>query len=221
MIGQLLPDAVFGALRQALPERVPAESSSTLWNLRLSSIAGAGAPFMITTFNAGGMGARPGMDGLSATSFPAGVRNVPIEITEAITPLVFWRKALRAGTGGDGRHRGGDGQVIEVGHRDGDPFSLNPTFERVVRPARGAQGGGNGAVGRISLSSGQLLQPKGRQTIPAGQRLVAEMPGGAGMGDPRLRDRALLARDLQHGYLTQEQVRTVYSTTPSSQEKAA
>ncbi|HSH90407.1 MAG TPA: hydantoinase B/oxoprolinase family protein, partial [Ramlibacter sp.] len=136
MIGQLLPDAVFGALRQALPDRVPAEGSSTLWNLRLSSVPGRGAPFLITTFNAGGMGARPGLDGLAATSFPAGVRNVPIEIIEAITPLVFWRKELRGGTGGAGRYRGGDGQIVEVGHRDGDPFSINPTFERVVRPAR-------------------------------------------------------------------------------------
>ena len=219
MIGQLLPDAVFGALRQALPDRVPAESSSTLWNLRLSSVANASAPFMITTFNAGGMGARPGMDGLSATSFPAGVRNVPMEITEAITPLVFWRKELRCGTGGDGRFRGGDGQVIEVGHRHGEPFQINPTFERVVRPARGFDGGGNGAVGRISLSSGELMQPKGRQTIPAGMRIVAEMPGGAGLGEPNLRDPALIARDLAQGYISPGQSQSVYSAHLLTEEK--
>lgn len=207
MIGQLLPDAVFGALRQVFPDRVPAESSSTLWNLRLASDVGSARPFMITTFNAGGMGARPDRDGLAATSFPAGVRNVPMEITEAITPLVFWRKELRAGSGGAGRWRGGDGQVIEVGHRYGEAFSINATFERVVRPARGAAGGGNGAVGIVRLSSGRLLQPKGRQPIPAGERLVAEMPGGGGIGDPRQRDRQLLARDVAHGYLAPGQVR--------------
>jgi N-methylhydantoinase B len=211
MIGQLLPDAVFGALRQVLPDRVPAESSSTLWNLRLSNEVGARQRFMITTFNAGGMGARPGIDGLSATSFPAGVRNVPMEITEAITPLVFWRKELRVGTGGHGEYRGGDGQIIEVGHRDDEPFSINPTFERVVRPARGAGGGGNGGVGIVRLSSGRLLQAKGRQTIPAGEHLVAEMPGGGGIGDPRRRDRELLARDVAHGYLTPAQAREIYS----------
>jgi N-methylhydantoinase B len=210
MIGQLLPDAVFGTLRQVFPDKVPAESSSTLWNLRLSHAAGSGRPFTITTFNAGGMGARPGHDGLSATAFPAGVRNVPIEITEAITPLVFWRKELRPGTGGHGRFRGGDGQVIEVGHRHGEAFTINATFERVVRPARGAGGGSHGAVGRVSLSSGEPLQAKGRQTIPPGQRLVAEMPGGGGLGDPRLRDRALLARDVEHGYLAPEQARELY-----------
>ena len=210
MIGQLLPDATFGALRQVFPARVPAESSSTLWNLRLSAITGAAEPFTVTTFNAGGMGARPGLDGLSATSFPAGVRNVPIEITEAIAPLVFWKKALRTGTGGHGRHRGGDGQVIEVGHRHGEAFSINPTFERVVRPARGTDGGGNGATGRISLASGAVLTPKGRQTIPAGDRLVAEMPGGAGIGAPHERDRAALARDIEYGYVGAAEARDIY-----------
>lgn len=210
MIGQLLPDATFGALRQVFPARVPAESSSTLWNLRLSAITGAAEPFTVTTFNAGGMGARPGLDGLSATSFPPGVRNVPIEITEAIAPLVFWKKALRTGTGGHGRHRGGDGQVIEVGHRHGEAFSINPTFERVVWPARGADGGGNGATGRIRLASGAVLTPKGRQTIPAGDRLVAEMPGGGGIGAPRERDHAALARDIEYGYVGAAEARDIY-----------
>ena len=142
MIGQLLPDVVFGALGQALPDLVPAEGASTLWNLRIANASAlARDRFSITTFNAGGMGARPGIDGLPATSFPAGVRNVPIEITESVAPLVFWRKTLRDGSGGAGRYRGGDGQVIEVGHRHGEAFSINATFERIVHPARGRAGG--------------------------------------------------------------------------------
>jgi N-methylhydantoinase B len=211
MIGQLLPDVVFGALGQALPERVPAEGSSTLWNLRLSNASAmARERYSITTFNAGGMGARPGMDGLPATSFPAGVRNVPMEITESITPLVFWRKTLRDGSGGAGRHRGGDGQIVEVGHRRGEAFSINPTFERVVHPARGRAGGHNGAPGIARLKSGALLQAKGRQTIPAGDRLVVEMPGGGGIGEPRERDRARLATDVAEGRVSEEVAKRVY-----------
>ncbi len=205
MIGQLLPDVVFGALGQALPERVPAEGSSTLWNLRLANASALATDrFSITTFNAGGMGARPGLDGLSATSFPAGVRNVPLEITESIAPLVFWRKTLRDGSGGAGRHRGGDGQVIEVGHRHGEAFSINATFERIVHPARGRDGGHDGAPGVVRLASGAPLQAKGRQVIPAGERLVAEMPGGGGLGDPRARDRERLARDIAEQRITHE-----------------
>ena len=67
------------------------------------------------SFHSGGAGARPQQDGLSATPFPSGVRNVPVEATEAITPLVIWRKELRQDSGGAGRQRGGLGQVMEVG----------------------------------------------------------------------------------------------------------
>jgi N-methylhydantoinase B len=106
----MLPDVVYGCLDQALPDTVPAEGTSSLWNLSL--LAGHGLTgmegsavraFNVTTFHSGGAGARPRQDGLSATPFPSGVRNVPIEITEAITPLVVWRKELRLGSGGPGR----------------------------------------------------------------------------------------------------------------------
>ncbi len=161
------------------------------------------------------MGARPGIDGLPATSFPAGVRNVPLEITESIAPVVFWRKALRDGSGGAGRYRGGDGQVIEVGHRRGEAFAINATFERVDHPARGRAGGHDGAPGIVRLASGARLQAKGRQLIPAGERLVAEMPGGAGLGEPRERDRAALADDVAQGRVSAEVARRVYGFEPS------
>ena len=93
-IGHMLPDVVFGCLHQALPERVPAEGTSNLWNIRLGAGHGitgqpgdGATPFMVIGFHSGGAGARPAQDGLSATPFPSGVRNVPVEITEAITPM--------------------------------------------------------------------------------------------------------------------------------------
>ncbi|WP_270934970.1 hydantoinase B/oxoprolinase family protein [Falsiroseomonas oryzae] len=209
MVGQMLPDLVFGALAQAFPDRVPAEGTSALWNLRLSGGIGTpgvaaaafadARPFTITSFNTGGAGARPGLDGLHATAFPSGVRNVPLEITEAMTPLVFWRKALRDGSGGAGQWRGGDGQVVEIAHRRGEPFALNATFERVAHAARGRAGGQDGALGVVRLGSGRLLSGKGRQVIPAGERLVVEMPGGGGFGPPAARDPARVVRDVAEG----------------------
>jgi N-methylhydantoinase B len=115
-IGHMLPDLVYGCLNQAVPGRVPAEGTSSLWNLALAAghgLTGAGGTaFNVTSFHSGGAGARPQQDGLSATPFPSGVRNVPVEITEALTPLVIWRKALRPNSGGPGRQRGGLGQHI-------------------------------------------------------------------------------------------------------------
>ena len=83
---------------------------------------------------------------------------------------------------------------------DGEPFGIFATFERVKHPARGRAGGSNGARGRLSLASGTELKPKGFHVVPAGDRLVVEMPGGGGHGDPDERDAAARARDAALGY---------------------
>lgn len=221
MIGQMLPDVMLGCLAQVLPLQVQAESASCLWNLRLSGGAGApgmptsataGRRFHVTTFNAGGAGGRAQLDGLSATAFPAGVRNVPLETIEAVTPLVFWRKELRPDSGGAGRQRGGDGQVIEVGHAGGEPFVINATFDRVDHPSRGIAGGAAGAPGTVRLDDGTVLAPKGRQLIPAGRRLVVELPGGGGYGDVRERSPQSVLRDVIEGRMSREAAHAVYGT---------
>ena len=148
-IGHMMPDVVYGALEQAIPGRVPAEGTSNLWTLKMVAGHGltgvgdkAGTQFMVMSFHSGGAGARPHQDGLSATPFPSGVRNVPVEATEAITPLVIWRKELRQDSGGAGQFRGGLGQVMEVSSREDAAFGIFAGFERVKFPARGRNGGG-------------------------------------------------------------------------------
>ncbi len=190
VIGQMLPDVVLGCLGQALPGGVPAEGSSSLWNPSLlgghgvteDRDYGSATPFSVTIFHSGGAGARPGKDGLSATAFPSGVRNTPVEITESIAPVVFTRKELRPGSGGEGRYRGGDGQVIEIEHGEGAPFAVLALFDRIGHPARGRDGGGPGAPGAVRLASGKVLRGKGKQIVPAGDRLILELPGGGGLG---------------------------------------
>lgn len=208
IIGHMLPDVVFGCLNQAMPETVPAEGTSVLWNLSmaaghgLTSADGAAVKaFNVTTFHSGGAGARPRQDGMSATPFPSGVRNVPVEVTEAITPLVVWRKEFRAGSGGPGRQRGGLGQIMEIGSRNGEAFGIFARFDRVNHPPRGREGGQSGASGRLSLGSGSSLRSKGFQVVPKGDRLLVEMPGGGGFGDPFAREPDLVARDVLYGYL--------------------
>jgi N-methylhydantoinase B len=208
-IGHMMPDVVYGALEQAIPGRVPAEGTSNLWTLKMVAGHGltgigdkAGTQFMVMSFHSGGAGARPGQDGLSATPFPSGVRNVPVEATEAITPLVIWRKELRQDSGGAGQFRGGLGQIMEVSSREDAAFGLFAGFERVKFAARGRNGGGPGQRGAVSLASGTALQPKGLQVVPPGERLVIEMPGGGGMGLASERDPEAVRRDVRLGYLS-------------------
>jgi N-methylhydantoinase B len=206
VIGQMLPDVVFGALRQAIPDRVPAEGTSCLWNLNVrgetedEGLGNYGFTMAVTAN--GGTGARPVQDGLSATAYPSGVKGTPVEIAESITPLIFWRKELREDSGGAGRTRGGLGQHIEVGSRIGKPFELLAAYDRIDHPPRGRDGGKNGAAGVVALKSGTRLKGKGFQIIPPDDRLVVLTPGGGGLGPPHERSRAAVARDTAEGLIT-------------------
>ena len=221
VIGQMLPDVVLGCLHHIIPDRIPAEGTSCLWNPVLlgghgltDEDYGDATPFAMNTFHSGGTGARPGKDGLDATAFPSGVRNTPVEVNETIAPLIFWKKEYRIDSGGAGAHRGGVGQVMEVSHAQGAPFAINTMFDRVIHPPRGRNGGNNGMTGRLYLKSGTELKGKGRQSIPKGERIVMEMPGGGGLGDPKARDRKAILNDVQNGLVSVEQAQSVYDLDP-------
>ena len=196
--GQMLPDVMFGCLGQALKDAVPAEGTSCLWNLfamggdsRVEAdvdLVSRTKHFNVMSFHSGGTGARPGKDGLSATAFPSGVKNCPIEITEALSPILVTRKEYRTDSGGPGEFRGGLGQVMEARHLDDVPFMISANFDRVIFPPRGRERGMNGAIGVVRTGSGTPLRGKGQQTIQQGETFVMEMPGGGGLGDPRRRD---------------------------------
>lgn len=217
-VGQMLPDVVLGCLGMALETPVPAEGASCLWNPVLMGGAGLtgehsygeAEAFVVNPFHTGGTGARPGKDGLSATAFPSGVRSTPIEITETVAPLVFWRKEYFTDSGGPGQHRGGLGQVMEITHADDSPFAISKMFDRVKNPARGRDGGGPGATGRVYLRDGKELGGMGRDVVPSGGRLVLETPGGGGLGDPARRDPAKVRDDVLNGYVSERAARKVY-----------
>ncbi|MBX5455044.1 MAG: hydantoinase B/oxoprolinase family protein [Acidobacteriia bacterium] len=220
VIGHLLPDLMMGCLAQAVPDRVAAEGASCLWNPPLRGGASVSGPaghnrkvppdFEIITFNSGGTGARPTRDGLDATAFPSGVRTMPVEATENIAPVVFWRKELRPDSGGPGRTRGGMGQVMEIGTKGDLEFACNAIFDRVSHPPRGRAGGLAGAPGAVETASGRKLRAKGFQIIPEGDRLVLKLPGGGGMGDPAERPPEAVARDVRDGLVSCEAAERYY-----------
>lgn len=210
VLGHLVPDAVLGAVHKMLPGKVPAEGAGALWNLHVSvrplqgekAPADGGQRAEVLLFNSGGAGARSTLDGLSATAFPSGVHSMSIEATEHVGPVIFWRKELRDGSGGAGKFRGGLGQVVEISPTDGHEMHFNAMFDRVDHPPRGREGGANGAAGAVLLDDGTILATKGRQHVPAGRRLILQLPGGGGYGAPDKRDPTAAQRDRDFDYVS-------------------
>jgi N-methylhydantoinase B len=201
----MLPDLMFGCLSQALEGRVPAESAGSIWLLPLTSEGASGTRFNVLNVGLGGTGARPGKDGLNTTAFPSGVGVVPVEITENESPLVFWEKQYRPDSGGPGQFRGGLGQRIVIGNSEAAPFSVSAaTFDRLRNPAAGRAGGHAGAPGAASLASGRALETKSVHVVPPGDRLVLDLPGGGGMGDPAKREPQRVEADVASGLVSAE-----------------
>ncbi|GAB5468412.1 MAG: hydantoinase B/oxoprolinase family protein [Rhodospirillales bacterium] len=214
VLGHLVPDVVLGALHQCIPDTVPAEGASALWNIQISARPLEPGPGRrnaeVLMFNSGGTGARPRLDGLSATAFPSGVSTMSVEATEHVGPIVVWRKDLREGSGGAGKFRGGLGQTMEIEAREGYEFFFNAMFDRIAYPARGREGGGDGQAGAVALADGERLRGKGRQKVPSDKRLVLSLPGGGGYGAPGERPRERVRADVAAGYITQEQAEADY-----------
>ncbi|MFK7751459.1 MAG: hydantoinase B/oxoprolinase family protein [Sedimentitalea sp.] len=211
IIGHFVPDAVYDALDKILPGLAPAEGAGCLCNFQVSLRPRTDAPAPVDavrsevlTFNSGGSGARPAVDGLNATAFPSGVMTMPIEATEHAGPVIIWRKELRPDSGGAGQFRGGLGQYMEVGARDGHEFDIQAMFDRVDHPARGRRGGASGAATTIARDDGAAMKGKGKQFVPHGRRVQMAFPGGAGYGDPDVRALDQVRRDLARGYISPE-----------------
>jgi N-methylhydantoinase B len=164
-------DLVIAALAGALA--VPAQGQGTMNNLTL-----AGEDFTYYETLGGGQGACPGADGPSAIHVAmSNTLNTPVEALEAEFPLRVRELSLRHGSGGEGRHRGGDGIAREIEALAPMRFTL--IGERRRRAPGGRGGGGDGAIGR-DLLNGEPLPSKAEGELKPGDRLRIETPGGGG-----------------------------------------
>lgn len=214
-LGQMTPDLVYGCLAQAVPDKVPAEGASCMYDLPLRHVAetalNGGEQFALELVFNGGTGARPSLDGLSATAFPSGVWGSQIETTEAVAPVLFTRRELKQDSGGAGTFRGGLGQHIELRSSIDEDFMVFLSVERVLNPAKGRHGGLAGAAGRIRIGhDGADLPSKGEVRVTAGKTLVFETPGGGGFGPPLERDGNSLQRDIDEGLISLSAARDIY-----------
>lgn len=186
---QRIVDAVLRALAPALPERIPAASQGTMNNLTFGGIGPQrlgrpGAVFAYYETVAGGMGARPGLDGLSGIhTHMTNSLNTPVEVLEHDFPVRVRRYSLRRGSGGTGQWRGGDGIVREIEFLV--PTQVGLLSERRQYSPYGLAGGNSGARGRNELGVDGKWKPlaaKCSLRVPAGTCLRILTPGGGGWG---------------------------------------
>lgn len=197
---QRIVDVLFKALSQAIPNRIPAASQGTMNNLTIGGIdVRTGEEFSYYETIAGGMGARPSLDGLSAIhTHMTNSLNTPIEALEYAYPLRVRSYKIRKGSGGEGKHRGGDGVVREIESLVTARMSL--LSERRKNAPYGLHGGENGAKGVDVIIRNSNPQPdpaesarheriasKGSWLLSPGDVVHIETPGGGGHGSQRHR----------------------------------
>jgi len=210
ILGHFLSAAVFGALSHVVPDRVIAEGSQGLWNTQFDGIDERGEHFCYVFFSAGGTGARPNKDGLSATAFPSGIHGVPAELVENVSPIFMECRELISDSGGPGRFRGGLGQRMVLRVRGGHPAQHSPMYDRILFPAKGFAGGLAGAKGCIYLDDGTVPHAKTKYMLRPDQKVTLELPGGGGFYPPEDRDPQTLREDVIDGLVSLAQARKVY-----------
>jgi N-methylhydantoinase B len=184
---QRIVDVVLGALAQALPDQIPAASLGTMNNLTIGGLdPERGAPFAYYETLGGGAGAGPDGDGLSGVHVHmTNTLNTPVEALEYAYPFRVRRYALRAGSGGQGGHRGGDGLIREIEFLC--PAAVTILSERRRTAPYGLEGGEPGARGRnVLIRDGEEKDLPGKVQFQARQGDVLSMrtPGGGGWGQP-------------------------------------
>ncbi|HYL26913.1 MAG TPA: hydantoinase B/oxoprolinase family protein [Candidatus Nitrosotalea sp.] len=181
-------DVVLQALAQAAPERGPACSGGTMSNVMLGGTRGDGTTWAFYETNGCGMGARPTRDGIDAIqAHMTNTLNTPIEAIEREYPLRVVRYEIAEGTGGAGRHRGGDGLIRAIELVDG-AAQATLLADRQTRRPPGALGGEPGACGRHSLTRRGVTTPlRAKTTLPLepGDVLTIQTPGGGGYGSTK------------------------------------
>lgn len=216
-VSQRIAEAVFLALVQAIPDKVTAAPAGSSGNFALGGFDPAkGTSYVMYQISGGGYGGNADHDGLTNGCSTIGIsKTAPVEVMEQYYPVLFRRFGMHEGSGGAGRHRGGFGVHYEVELLRGEArASFVMDHGRFGPP--GVQGGKDGARNIVRIHRGnEFLTPEHLskdQDIPLrpGDRVEVLTPGGGGYGDPFLRDRALVARDVRRGYYTAEAARTQY-----------
>ena len=212
-------EAVFDALKDALPEKRIAASSASSGFALGGRKTSSGQGYVQYELFGGGMGARQGKDGVSGTAMHiSNVRITPIEIIEAEFPTRIRRFELIPDSGGPGTHRGGLGFVREYEVLD-TPAITSVRTDHYQEPPRGMDGGKDGRLGALIVNPDtpaerRLPSRVGDIPVQPGDIIRVERPGGGGLGDPKKRPCDKVLADIREGYVTRQAALQEYGLKP-------
>ena len=211
---------ILGALRQAAPDRVPADAASTLLIIHFGGRRADGSGFVTSQLISAGTGASDKSDGVDVIDTDgSNCMNVPAEALMMEAPIRVHRAALNRDSGGRGRHRGGLGAQFEYEILDGE-VTLTYRGERHFFEAAGYDGGSPGsrstAVIRRADGSTEVIPSKIVARLARGDRLLLTTAGGGGHGDPHQREGALVLADVANGKVSAEAAREAYGCTTTA-----
>jgi N-methylhydantoinase B len=220
-----IADTILGALVRAVPGRMPAANSGTLLVMALGGRDPAtGRPFVASELAAGGMGARPGKDGIDVIETDvSNCMNIPVESVEMNFPLRIPRARLWTDSGGAGRFRGGLGLEKVFEATDADVL-VSHRGERFSSVPWGLHGGTPGASARAFIvrkdGRREELPSKKMIVLHPGDQLWEYIAGGAGYGDPLDRDPESVVADVLDGKVSREQAQDHYGVVVAPGEAA-
>jgi N-methylhydantoinase B len=211
LTGSVIIEAVLRALEGAAP-RAALAGFARRFRFVIAGEDRDGRPYIWHLFsNRGGAGANAAEDGwsnLGVIHNPGGSPSPSIERTEAGFPLFVERHTLRTDSGGAGEHRGGLGGTYVLRYEGTKDGVLNAAGEGVVVPPYGIAGGQPGIVHDYRILRGGDAIPIGTKDsgvrLRPGDRIACNSAGGGGCGDPASRSPALVARDVEYGYVSAE-----------------
>ena len=207
LMGHFLPMMVITALAKAMPQKVVATIGSPLWCINLSGVKrdanNESKSFTNLFFMNGGFGAAHDRDGANVLSWPSNISSTPVEMIEQLSPLRVQHRRFRTDSGGRGRYRGGTGQEIQFVNSAETPLTVAFLAERTRNETApsGIAGGEAGAPGAV-LINGQRADPKVQHVVEPGAVIELKTPGGGGYGAVAERDAALIAADVEDGYVS-------------------
>lgn len=200
--GHFFAGAVYGALVQVVPDKVVADSGSgPAPSFVVHGEREDGSRFADMFFCAGGMGARPSMDGLSAVVFPANVGASPVEVLESTFPILYEEKEFIPDSAGQGEYRGGFGARHRFKVVSSKPMWISAVTDRTTFPAEGLLGGEPGTLFKMTVNN-RVIPTKDFVPLQLGDGITIELPGGGGYGKPEKRRRELIDNDIKEGLVT-------------------